>query len=195
MRLGNADGRLLRWRFDGGVAAMYVTQGLRRAAQIRPNAAATAFRDRRYTWREVEDRVARLAGGLARLGLSKGGRSAILALNSDRYFEYLLAVSMAGGAVVPVNTRLAAPEIQYILEDCAAEILFIDDRFAPILDALAGKLGSVREVIYLGDGPLPNGMSAYESLLSASPIADTINDDAEVAGIFYTGGTTGKAKG
>jgi len=174
---------------------MYVTQGLRRAAQIRPNAAATAFRDRRHTWREVEDRVARLAGGLVRLGLSKGGRAAILALNSDRYFEYLLAVSMAGGAVVPVNTRLAAPEIQYILEDCAAEILFIDDRFVPILDALKGKLGSVREVIYLGDGPLPHGMRAYESLVGAPPIADTINDDAEVAGIFYTGGTTGKAKG
>ena len=151
---------------------MYVTQGLRRAAQINPDAAATVFRDRRHSWREVEDRVARLAGGLVRLGLSKGGRAAILALNSDRYFEYLLAVSMASGAVVPINTRLAAPEIQYILEDSAAEILFVDDRFVPMLDALKDRLGSVREVIYLGDGPLPDGMRAYESLLGASPIAD-----------------------
>src|SRR5437764_14867650 len=101
---------------------MYVTQGLRRAAQVKANAAATVFRDRRRTWREVEDRVARLASGLLGLGLSKGGRAAILALNSDRYFEYLLAVPMAGGAVVPINIRLAAPEVQYILEDSGAEI-------------------------------------------------------------------------
>ena len=74
---------------------MYVTQGLRRAAQVKPNAPATVFHDRRHTWREVEDRVARLAGGLLRLGLSKGGRAAILALNSDRYFEYLLGVDVA----------------------------------------------------------------------------------------------------
>ena len=173
---------------------MYVTQGLRRAAQVKANAAATVFRDRRRTWREVEDRVARLASGLLGLGLSKGGRAAILALNSDRYFEYLLAVPMAGGAVVPINIRLAAPEVQYILEDSGAEVPFIDDRFAPVLDALKGKFGSVREIVYLGDGPLPSGMRAYESLL-ASPIGEPVNSDADLAGIFYTGGTTGKAKG
>ena len=173
---------------------MYVTQGLRRAAQVKANAAATVFRDRRRTWREVEDRVARLASGLLGLGLSKGGRAAILALNSDRYFEYLLAVPMAGGAVVPINIRLAAPEVQYILEDSGAEVPFIDDRFAPVLDALKGKFGSVREIVYLGDGPLPSGMRAYESLL-ASPIGEPINSDADLACIFYTGGTTGKAKG
>lgn len=71
---------------------MYVTQGLRRAAQVKPEGAATVFGDRRRTWRETEGRVARLAGGLERLGLSKGDRAAILALNSDRYLEFLFAV-------------------------------------------------------------------------------------------------------
>src|SRR5215470_3946845 len=127
---------------------MRVGQGLRRAAQIKPNGTATIFAGRRRTWREVEDRVARLAGGLVRAGLSKCRRAAILSLNSDRYFEYLLAVPMAGGAVVPINIRLAAPEIAYILQDSGAEILFIDDRFAPLLDALKGRLGSVRAIIY-----------------------------------------------
>jgi acyl-CoA synthetase (AMP-forming)/AMP-acid ligase II len=64
---------------------------------------------------------ARLAGGLHGLGLAAGGRAAILALNSDRYFEYLLAVPMAGGAVVPINIRLSAPEIQYILATRAGD--------------------------------------------------------------------------
>ena len=89
------------------------------------------FRDRRRIWRETEDRIARLTGGLRRSGLGKGDRAAILALNSDRYFEYLFAVPAAGGITVPLNTRLAPPEIAYILEDSGASMLFIDAAFAP----------------------------------------------------------------
>jgi long-chain acyl-CoA synthetase len=174
---------------------MYITQGLRRAAQVKPNGTATIFRDRRRSWRDTEDRVARLAGGLVRLGVAHGGRAAILALNSDRYFEYLLAVPMAGRAVVPINIRLAPPEIAYILEDSGSDILFIDDRFAPMLEALKGRMGAVREIVYLGDGPPPVGMRPYEDLLSAPRIADAIGAENDLAGIFYTGGTTGKAKG
>jgi long-chain acyl-CoA synthetase len=174
---------------------MYVTQGLRRAGQIRPSGTATIFGERRRTWRETEERVARLAGGLRGLGLPAGGRAAILALNSDRYFEYLLAVPMAGGAVVPINIRLAAPEIRYILEDSGAELLFIDDRFAPVLDALGDRMAALREIIHLGDGAPPAGMRAYEDLLGAPRLADAIGADEDLAGIFYTGGTTGKAKG
>jgi len=146
-------------------------------------------------WAGTGDRVARLAGGLIELGLTKGGRAAILALNSDRYFEYLLAAPMAGAAVVPINIRLAAPEIAYILQDSGAEILFIDDRFAPMLKSLKGQVGGVRHVVYLGDGELPAGMRAYEELLSAAPLAQPLAHDDDLAGIFYTGGTTGKAKG
>jgi long-chain acyl-CoA synthetase len=174
---------------------MYVGQGLRRAAQVKPNGTATIYKGRRRTWHEVQDCVAGLAGGLVRAGLSKGGRAAILSLNSDRYFEYLLGVPMAGGAVVPINIRLAPPEIEYILEDSGAEFLFIDDRFAPVLEALKGRMRSVREVIYLGDGRLPNGMLAYDALLAGDPITNEGGGEAELAGIFYTGGTTGKAKG
>ena len=174
---------------------MYLWQGLRRAAQVKPNGTAMIFQDRERTWRELQDRVGRLAGGLVGAGLSKGGRAAILSLNSDRYFEYLLAVPMAGGAVVPINIRLAPPEIEYILDDSSAEMLFIDDRFAPVLETLKGRMSSVREVIYLGDGRLPIGMRAYEGLLAADPITNRAGGEADLAGIFYTGGTTGKAKG
>jgi len=172
-----------------------ITQGLRRAVQVRPNGPSTVFRERRRTWDETGERIARLAGGIINLGLVKGGRAAILALNSDRYFEYLLAVPMAGAAVVPINIRLAAPEIAYILQDSGAEILFIDDRFAPMLDALKGQMPSVRHVVYLGDGAVPAGMHAYEDLLSTPPQAQPLAGDDDLAGIFYTGGTTGKAKG
>jgi len=162
---------------------------------VTPNGAATVFRERRRTWDETGERVARLAGGMINLGLAKGERAAILALNSDRYFEYLLAVPMAGAAVVPINIRLAAPEIAYILRDSVSEILFIDDRFAPVLEVLNGQIPGVRHVIYLGDGPLPAGMRGYEDLLDAAPLVQPLASDDDLAGIFYTGGTTGKAKG
>lgn len=174
---------------------MDITQGLRRAEQVRPNGTSTVFRERRRTWRETAGRVARLAGGLIGLGLQKGGRAAILALNSDRYFEYLLAVPMAGAAVVPINIRLAAPEIKYILQDSGTEILFIDDRFLPMLEALKGDIPGVRHVVHLGDGAAPAGMRAFEDLLAAQPLGAPLAGDDDLAGIFYTGGTTGKAKG
>jgi long-chain acyl-CoA synthetase len=174
---------------------MYITQGLKRAAQVKPNGVSTVFRDRRRTWRETEERVARLAGGLERLGLSKGGRAAILALNSDRYFEYLFAVPWAGGATVPLNTRLAAPEIAYILEDSGTEILFMDEGFVAMLDPLEEQVAKLKAVVHLGDDKAPAGMRAYESLLAAKPVEDAMVGGRELAGIFYTGGTTGKAKG
>jgi long-chain acyl-CoA synthetase len=174
---------------------MHLTQGLQRAAQTKPAGVSTIFRDRRRTWRETEDRVARIAGGLRSGGLRKGDRAAILALNGDRYFEYLFAVPAAGGITVPLNTRLAPPEIAYILEDSGATMLFIDAAFAPVLAQLAGKLGAVRDIVYLDDDAVPAGMVAFEDLLDAPPFTDVIAEDDDVAGIFYTGGTTGQAKG
>jgi non-ribosomal peptide synthetase component F len=71
---------------------MYLTQGLRRAQQIRPKATSTVFRGRRRTWSETAERVARFAGGLKAAGVRPGDRVAILALNSDRYFELMYAL-------------------------------------------------------------------------------------------------------
>lgn len=84
---------------------MYLTQGLHRALQATPDAVATVFGDRERTFREHIDRIARLAGGLQKLSVERGGRVAILSLNSDRYAEYLLAVPWADAVLNPVNIR------------------------------------------------------------------------------------------
>ena len=151
---------------------MDLGQGLRRAVQTRPEAFSTIFRDRRRVWRETADRIARLAGGLRAIGLDKGERVAILAQNSDRYFELLFAAPAAGGITVPLNTRLAPPEIAYMLDDSGATLLCIDAAMAPALAALQGRMGRVREVVWLDDTQAPAGMRAFETLLDAAPIAE-----------------------
>ena len=174
---------------------MYLTQGIKRAAQTNPGGTSTVFGARRFTWTQTADRVARFAGGLIARGFAKGDRAAILALNSDRYFEFLFAVPTAGGAVVPLNTRLAAPEIAYMLEDSGATFLYIDSTYAPVLEQLRGQMAKVHTVVWLDDTPAPTGMVAYEALLDANPVTAILAEDDDLAGLFYTGGTTGVSKG
>src|ERR1700722_14035478 len=99
------------------------THALRRALQINPNGPATAFGDRRRSWRDVGERVARLASGLRSLGANAGDRVAILSLNSDRYLEVYLATAWAGAVVVPLNIRWSPDENEYAMRDCRAGIL------------------------------------------------------------------------
>ncbi|HEY4167316.1 MAG TPA: long-chain fatty acid--CoA ligase [Reyranella sp.] len=172
-----------------------LTQGLRRALQMRPTGPSTAFAPRRRTWEQTADRVARVAGALAALGVKRGDRVAILALNSDRYFELMYAIPWIGAVMVPINTRLAAPEIEYILEDSSSVVLFIDGTMAHHLTALDGKTPSVREVIWLDDISGPEGMLHYEDLTAYEAAEDVGAADDDLAGLFYTGGTTGRSKG
>jgi len=174
---------------------MYLTQGLRRAAQIRPQEQSTVFRDRRRTWSETADRVARIAGGLAEAGVQPGDRVAILALNSDRYFELMYAIAWLGAVMVPVNTRLATPEVRYILDDSAACVLFVDSAMQAHAVALHGQMPTVKALFYLDDDLLPAGMRSYEELAATPAIADAGAGGDTLAGVFYTGGTTGKSKG
>ncbi|HJQ57732.1 MAG TPA: long-chain fatty acid--CoA ligase [Vineibacter sp.] len=174
---------------------MYVTQGLRRAGQIRPKGVSTIFRDRRRTWRETVERVARLAGGLRAQGIGPGDRVAILALNSDRYFELMYALPWLGAAMVPLNTRLATPEIEYILADSGSRALFVDGAMKAHATALAGKLPAMTSVIYLDDDALPSGAARFEDLVAAAAADDAGAGGETLAGLFYTGGTTGRSKG
>jgi long-chain acyl-CoA synthetase len=117
----------------------------------------------------------------------------VLALNSDRYFELMFAAPALGAAVIPVNTRPAPREIAYILGDSGATMLFLDDAFATMPGRLV-SLSAVAEIIHIGDSPTPAGMRAFETLLG-DPLTAVAAGGDDVAGIFYTAGTTGRAKG
>ncbi|WP_370305458.1 long-chain-fatty-acid--CoA ligase [Sinimarinibacterium flocculans] len=175
---------------------MFITQTLRRAVQINASGTATVFGERRRTWTQFQERVARLAGALKELNVGRADRVAILSLNSDRYLEYFYGVAWAGAASNPVNIRLAPPEIAYTLDDSRSGVLFLDDAFSKMLPALRPLLTAVRHVIFIGDGPCPEGCIDYEQLLAQSaPVPDANAGGSDLAGLFYTGGTTGKSKG
>ena len=177
---------------------MYLTQALKRAVQINGNKLATQDNKRIRTWSESVNRIGKLAGAMQKLGFKDNDRSAILSLNSDRYFESLYAAVWAGGIFVPINTRLAPPEIEFWLNDSESSLLFVDETFAEIVEKsrLEGKIPSVKEIIYMSDDNCPKNMHNYEAILEeADAIDDAFRSYDDIAGLFYTGGTTGRSKG
>ncbi|WP_104089678.1 long-chain-fatty-acid--CoA ligase [Arthrobacter sp. GMC3] len=175
---------------------MYLTQGLHRSLQANPEATATIFKDRVRSYAEHADRIARLAGALQKLGVEADDRVGMLSMNSDRYAEYLLAVPWAGAAVNPVNIRWSPAEIAYSMTDSQTRVLLIDDPFVPMAAALLEKAPVLKTLIHCGDGPTPEGMLSYEELVSGTePVADAYRGGDDLAGIYYTGGTTGFPKG
>ncbi|MGW1675375.1 long-chain-fatty-acid--CoA ligase [Streptomyces sp. NPDC002324] len=175
---------------------MYLTQALHRSVHNNPAGEAAIAGDRIRTFDSLHERVARFAGALKAVGVEAGDRVAILSLNSDRYIEYLFAVPWAGGVLNPVNIRWSPAEIAYSLDDSGSAVLLVDDMFAKMLPALRGRSTALRTVIHCGDGPTPDGALSYEELLAAAePVADARRSGDDLAGVFYTGGTTGRPKG
>lgn len=165
----------------GGPTETFVAP-LRRALRVAPNACAVVCCGERVTYAELAERTRRLGAALRGLGLTRGDRVATVGANCHRYVELYLGVPAAGLVLVPLNTRHAAPELRYALEDSGARVL-IADREIEGADAL------VEHVISLGQG--------YDAFVDRAPDEPWASDlDAgTLAGLFYTGGTTGAAKG
>ncbi|MEW6471096.1 MAG: long-chain fatty acid--CoA ligase [Actinomycetota bacterium] len=175
---------------------MYLTQALHRSVQQTPDAPATIFGDRVRSFAEQHDRVARLAGALRRLGVEPGDRVAMLALNSDRYTDYLYATPWADAVLNPVNTRWSEAEMAYAVDDCETKVLFVDATFADRGRALEEHCPSLVTLVWADDGPAPVGMADMETLITETePVPDARRGGDALAALFYTGGTTGQAKG
>ena len=147
--------------------------------------------NRRWTWRELETDVANTASALQAFGLRKRDRIAILASNSPEFIIASHAASRLGAIVVPVNTRLAAPELAHILNDSGSAALALSPGEAQLAEAAGGKAASIT---LLSLGP----STRYPDLL-AGGYGDAVHEDRAVeqddAFILYTSGTTGKPKG
>jgi long-chain acyl-CoA synthetase len=155
---------------------------LSRAQKLFANRIAMVNGDIRLTYAETWSRCRHLAGVLTQLGVQPGERVAILALNSHQYLEVYMAVPASGRVMVPLNTRHAEPELRYALEDSGTRVLITDHDPG----ALAKTVERIIRLPY-----------EYETMLATTPEAELgvgVTEDT-LAGLFYTGGTTGASKG
>ncbi len=152
---------------------------------------------RRLTYLQLNRRVNRLSRGLQALGLKHGDRCAVLAYNCLEFVEVLFAAAKLGLIVVPLNWRLAAAELAFILKDSGTETLFFDPEFSKTLEALKTQ-SPLNRFISLG-GKEVQGILSYEKVLEAQPDGepepDRMVDLNTPHIIMYTAGTTGRPKG
>jgi fatty-acyl-CoA synthase len=167
---------------------MTMSDQLARHARKTPDAWALRFEGTGRTYAELDERVTRLARALADRGIGTGDRIAVLALNGMETWESYLAGVRLGAIVVPVNFRLVADEVAYVLADSGATALIVDAPLAGIA-AKACEQAPVGAVLTIG--------SEYETALASAgddPLDVVVAED-EPAFIMYTSGTTGRPKG
>jgi long-chain acyl-CoA synthetase len=143
-----------------------------------------------WTWGEHVDRVSRLAAGLQGLGVTQGQTFGLMSPNSFRYCEWLHAGYWMGAVPVPINLRLAPPEIAYILENAGCSVVGVDDEFRAVFDA--PELASWRDRLFsMSASPADPSGPHHEDLISANDRAalyESREDDTAL--LLYTGGTT-----
>ncbi len=151
----------------------------------------------RLTYRQFGRRVNRLANALRGLGLERGARVAMLDRNSHRFAEAYYACTLAGLALLPLNTRLAQPELERILGDSEARALLASAPFESLVGETASRAPALEVVAGMGFDPLPAGFADYETLLAdaSDRFAGPEGAPGDLVQIYYTSGTTGDPKG
>ena len=170
---------------------------LERAVLFFPERPALVDGDVRLTYRQLGARVHRLANALRGLGLERGDRVAVLDHNSHRYAEAYYACALAGFAFLPLNSRLAPPELAYIFNDSDARALLLSEPFGGLLEEVRSEAPSLEFLVGLDIDPCPAGVADYEALIGAASdrFAEPGGGLDDVMQIYYTSGTTGDPKG
>ena len=166
---------------------------LERSAYVFPDKVAVVHGERRYTYRQFEERANRLAGALRHAGLAKHDRVGFICPNIPPMLEAHYGVLLAGGILVAINIRLSSDEIGYILRHSGAKFLFVDHEFEGLVEPL--DLTGVT-VVRVDDTGAPG--DPYEDFLAGGspvPVDSWLDDEDETICINYTSGTTGRPKG
>ena len=153
--------------------------------------------ERALTFRQWHDRSCRLANALRGIGLQKGDRVCVLAYNCLEWVEVYAAVALAGLIAVPINFRLVGPEITYIVEDCDAKAIIVQNDLLDTLESVRSNLPiAAANTIVFGGNFYPGGARSYEKLIGSAradrPDVTVHSDDAFA--LMYTSGTTGRPK-
>jgi len=174
-----------------------------------PDQDAIVWGDRRWTYRQLDERANRLANVLHDAGhgarCERGGLGgheshqdhlAVYLYNGNEYLESMLGAFKARVAPFNVNYRYVEEELLYLLDSCQADAIVFDGRFADTLAAVLPQLPRLRTLIQVGEGPLLEGAVAYEDVLAAAePTPPPVERSPDDLYILCTGGTTGMPKG
>lgn len=180
--------------------------------QTRPDQECLVFRDRRFTWSQIEERTRRLANHLLDAGLGchteredlathESGQDhlAIYLHNGNEYLESMLGALKARVASLNVNYRYVAEELEYLLTDSTARAVVVHSAFAPTLAEVLPRLPSLRVILQVpdesGNDLLPGAVWYEDALATASPQRPAVTWSADDLYMLYTGGTTGMPKG
>ena len=167
-------------------------------ARLYPDRIGARDLERQLTFRHWNARACRLANALVGLGLAKGDRVAVLAYNALEWAEIYAATAKAGLVAVPINFRLSAPEVRFIVEDSGASALIVEDQLVGVIEEIGRELPIAPERrIVFGSGKVPAGYRGYETLLATAQDREPAIrvDPADPWTLMYTSGTTGRPKG
>ena len=164
-------------------------------ARLDPHKECLVCDEVRLTWRQLNERVNRLANGLDGLGVEKETKIAVLALNCHRYVEIYYATSKLGAVAVPLNFRLSPHELTYVINHSDAEVLIADAAMLETAARILPELENIKRRIAFPAAP--EGWLDYEELVAGSPAAEpgVEVDEDDLCQLQYTGGTTGMPKG
>ena len=164
-------------------------------ATVTPDKAVAIFESKSVTYGEMAVRATSLAAGLHERGIESGDVVALLSYNSTEFLETIFAANYLGAIIMPINWRLAAPEVRYLLEHSEARALVCDEALIPLADkattGLETKLVRACVSIQAPDGWIP--LAELRSGSPAPPAVGMAGDD--IHRLMYTSGTTGRPKG
>jgi fatty-acyl-CoA synthase len=156
----------------------------------------------RHTYHQLNERIHRLADGLAKMGVRPGDTVAVFDYDSHRYLECFFAIPMMGAVLQTVNWRLSAEQVAYTLNHAEASTILIHSDFLPVLESLTARLLHVKTLVLISENASrpDTGLdivTGYEALLESSAAEYDFPDLDEhtKATTFYTTGTTGNPKG
>ena len=173
---------------------------LRYAGEQFPDDVAVVCGNERFTYAQFADRAARLAGALRREGVRPGDRVAFLSTNCHRLLEAYYGVLEAECVLLPLNVRLAPPELSYVLNDSGARFLFVERALLPLAEAFRRDVPGIERTYLLDSEPQADWLSphTYDDLIrtAAPAYCDLMDvDENAVAELFYTSGTSDAPRG
>ena len=170
---------------------MFIMEQLAIHAKVQPEKVITSYQGRNTSYARFYQQAKNLAGYFQMKGYQKNDIIAVYLHNSDSFLICYYACQLGGFTVMPVNTKLTAPEVEYIFTHSEAKAIIYDIRLDPVLNQLGLVFEKFEDQLVVGGEDTLAAIFANDSI----PFTQVSIDDEDIAVVFYTSGTTGKPKG